>query len=86
MIPIQPTEQEVLALFHYKPCPPGLLVHLVELEGGACYAIRFYRDNYDKLTPMEQWSVMDWANETLGQMNYLIPTFVQIWRRPGVPE
>lgn len=81
-----PAYEEVAALFHHKPCPAGLLAHLVKLENGACYAIRFYRDNYDKLTPMTRWAVNDWANETLGLMNHLIPTFVQIWRSPGVRE
>jgi hypothetical protein len=80
-----PEYEEVSALFHHRPCPAGLVAHLVELEGGACYAIRFYRNNYDKLTPMDRWAVSDWANETLGMMNVLVPTFVQIWQRPGVP-
>lgn len=87
MIPLYPAYEEVAALFHYKPCPvAGFLVHLVKHEDGAYYAVRFYRDSFDKLTPMDQWAVMNWANETLGLMNQLIQTVPEIWRRPGLPE
>lgn len=86
MIPIQPTYEEVSALFHFKNPPAGFFADLVEHDGGSYYAIRFYRQNFDKLTNMERWAVMNWANETLGLMNQLIPTVVEIWRKPGVPE
>lgn len=82
--------EEVAALFHQSKPPTGALVHLVEYPGGneppEYYAIRFYRSNFDKLTNMNRWAVMDWANNTLALMNALVPTFVEIHRAPGVPE
>lgn len=79
-----PTLEEVSALFHQRRPPTGLLAHLISHEDGAYYAIRFYRDNFDKLTPMDRWAAMDWANETFGIMNQLIQTVPEIWRKPGV--
>jgi hypothetical protein len=84
MIPLQPTLEEVSALFHHLRPPAGLVAKLIQYDDGDYYAIRFYRDNFDKLTPMDKWAVMNWANETLGLMNQLIPTVVEIWRTPGV--
>jgi hypothetical protein len=82
--------EEVAALFHHKPIPHGALVHLVEYPGGdqppEYYGVRFYRSNFDKLTPINRWAVMDWGNATLALMNTLIPTYIEIWRAPGVPE
>lgn len=82
--------EEVSALFHQRKPPAGTLVDLVEYPGGNAppeyYGVRFYRSNFDKLTPMNRHAVMDWANETLAVMNLLVPTFAEIWRAPGVPE
>jgi hypothetical protein len=80
------SEEEIRALFHQHQPPAGFLAHLIRHDGGGYYAIRFYRDAFDKLTPMDRMAVMNWANETLGLMNQLVQTVPEIWRSPGVIE
>ena len=84
------TYEEVAALFHQKPIPLDVWAHLVEYPGGGLppeyYAVRMYRDNFDKLTPMDKMAAINWANETLQTMNILVPASLEVWRRPGVPK
>lgn len=82
--------EEVSALFHTRKAPTGLIAHLVEYPGGdqppEYFAIRMYRSNFDKLTNMDRFASINWAQETLQTINYLVPISLEVWRAPGVPE
>jgi hypothetical protein len=89
MIPIMPSLEEVQALFRLTKPPAGLVVDLVEYqdEGDLVYyTIRLYRDNFDKLTQMNQFATADWLSKTIGNIKALVPCYLEVWRRPGVPE
>jgi hypothetical protein len=75
--------EEVQQLFHMYPAPAGLLADLVEFE--AYYTIRLYRDNFDKLTNMDRFATADWLQKVIQAISVLVPCYLEVWRRPGVP-
>ena len=80
--------EEVQALYYQHRKPVNVAANLIEYPGGNAppeyYAVRMYRDNFDKLTPMDKMAAINWANETLQTMNILVPASLEVWRRPGV--
>lgn len=84
------TFKEVQALFRMHKPPAGLLVDLVDYhdEDGTTmyYTIRLYRDNFDKLTQMNQFAATDWVQSTIENIQLLIPCYLEVHKRPGVPE
>lgn len=71
-------------VFRMHTPPAGLLADLVEFE--TYYTIRLYRENFDKLTNMVRHSTADWLQKTIQAIEMLIPCYLEVWRRPGVPE
>lgn len=89
MIPLVPTFEEVQALFRLAKPPAGLLADLVEYADqgeSVYYTIRLYRDNFDKLSLMNQFATADWIQKTIQNIQMLIPCYLEVWKRPGVPE
>lgn len=78
-----PSYEEVQALFRMHNPPAGLLAHLVEFE--AYFTIRLYRDNFDKLTNMDRFATATWLQNVIGNISVLVPCYLEVWRRPGVP-
>jgi hypothetical protein len=75
---------EVMALFRTKKPPAGLLADLVEFE--SYFTVRVYRDNFDKLALPDQLAAMNWINTTMESIRVLVDCYLEVWRRPGVPE
>lgn len=82
----QASLEEVQAMFHHKPAPAGLLAHLVEHDDGAYYAVRVYKDQYDKLAKPDQLSALNWINDTVVNIRVVAHCILEVWKRPGVPE
>lgn len=80
----QATINEVRALFRTRKSPAGLVADLVEFE--AYFTVRVYRDNFDKLALPDQLAAMNWINDTIESLRVLVDCYLEVWRRPGVPE
>ena len=76
--------EEVRSLFRQKRIPSGLLAELVEFE--PYYTVRIYRDNFDKLALPDQLAAMNWIGETIGNIRTVVDCYLEVWKRPGVPE
>ena len=74
---------EVKRLFRLYPPPAGLVADLVEFE--AYFTVRLYRDNFDKLTNMTRFATADWLQKVISSISVLVPCYLEVWRRPGVP-
>lgn len=81
---IDPLDEAVRAGFRLHKPPAGLLADLVEFEG--YYTVRLYRDNFDKLTQMEQLASTEWVSKTIQNILIVSDCYLEVWRRPGVPE
>lgn len=75
--------EEIQALFRMHNPPAGVVADLVEFE--TYYTIRLYRDNFDKLTQMIRFATADWIQKTIGNISVVIPCYLEVWKRPGVP-
>lgn len=78
-----PAHEAVQALFRTYNPPAGLVADLVEFE--AYYAIRLYRDNFDKLTNMTRFATADWIQKEIDLIGVIVPCYLEVWQRPGVP-
>lgn len=90
MIPLNATFEEVQSLFRMTKPPAGLVADLVEFtdEDGypEYYTIRLYRDNFDKLTQMTRHATADWLQVQIHNISLLYRCYLEVWKRPGVPE
>jgi hypothetical protein len=90
MIPVNEIHEQASNLFHWHPAPSGVLANLVrhdDLEGEpSYYTIRLYRDNFDKLTNIDRFATARWLETTIGNIQVVIPCYLEVWKRPGLPE
>lgn len=81
--------EAVNAMFRMHKPPAGLVADLAEFkdEDGLVkyYTIRLYRENFDKLTQMNQFAAADWVQKTIENLSVVTTAYLEVWRRPGVP-
>lgn len=76
--------EHVRDVFRMHTPPAGVLADLVEFE--TYYTIRLYRDNFDKQTNMIRFATADWLQTTVQNIQLIVPCYLEVWRKPGVPE
>lgn len=69
-------------VFHMVPAPRGIIADLVMYDGGAYYAIRLYRDNFDSRSESTRVAATEWALETAERMKLVVPVTIEAWETP----
>lgn len=77
--------ETVRGLFHLKKVPNGLVADLVDFDS-AYYTVRVYREQFDKFALPDQLAAMNWIGTTVDNIRSVIPCYLEVWKRPGVPE
>lgn len=80
----QETYEVVRTLFRQHRPPVGVVADLVEFD--SYFTIRLYRDNFDKQTNMTRFAAADWLQKTIDNISVVVPCYLEVWKRPGVPE